>query len=45
MYMSEEEEVKLVNRGIEIEMQDIKSGKIKTKPYKRIRKKYGFSEK
>ena len=36
----EEEEVKLVNRGIEIEMQEIKEGKIKTKSLDQIKKKY-----
>ena len=36
----EEEEVRLVNKGIELEMQDIKEGKIKTKSIDQIRKKY-----
>jgi len=35
----EEEEVKLVNKGIEIEMEQIKTGKIKTKNFKQIQKK------
>lgn len=36
----EEEEVRLVNKGIELEMQDIKEGKIKTKTLAQIKKKY-----
>ena len=36
----EEEEVKLVNKGIDIEMQEIKEGKIKTKNLGQIKKKY-----
>ncbi len=36
----EEEEVKLVNKGIEIEMQEIEEGKIKTKSLGQIKKKY-----
>ena len=36
----EEEEVKLVNKGIELEMQDISEGKIKTKSLNSIKKKY-----
>ncbi|MFH1393753.1 MAG: hypothetical protein ABIH29_02630 [Candidatus Micrarchaeota archaeon] len=36
----EEEEVKLVNKGIEFEMQEIKSGKLKTKSLKQIKEKY-----
>lgn len=35
----EEEEVKLVNKGIEFEMQQIKLGKLKTKNFKQIKKK------
>ena len=38
--MLEEEEVKLVNRGIESEMQEIKSGKLKVKGMGQLRKKY-----
>jgi Arc/MetJ-type ribon-helix-helix transcriptional regulator len=38
--MIEEEEVKLVNKGIEFEMQEIKSGKLKTKSFKDIKEKY-----
>ena len=38
--MLEEEEVRLVNKGIELEMQDIKEGKIKTKSLESIKKKY-----
>jgi len=38
--MIEEEEVKLVNKGIEMEMQDIKEGKLKTKSITAIKKKY-----
>ena len=36
----EEEEVQLVNKGIELEMQEIKSGKTKTKSLGEIKKKY-----
>ncbi|MCD6247160.1 MAG: hypothetical protein J7J87_01870 [Candidatus Diapherotrites archaeon] len=36
----EEEEVVLVNRGIKLEMQEIKAGRIKTKSLKSIKKKY-----
>lgn len=36
----EEEEVRLVNKGIEIEMQEIKEGKIKTKSLEQIKRKY-----
>jgi Arc/MetJ-type ribon-helix-helix transcriptional regulator len=38
--MLEEEEVKLVNKGIELEMQDIREGKIKTKSLENIKRKY-----
>ena len=38
--MLEEEEVKLVNKRIEFEMQEIKEGKIKTKSLESIKKKY-----
>ncbi len=38
----EEEEVQLVNKGIELEMQEIKSGKIKTKSLDEIKKKYNI---
>lgn len=36
----EEEEVSLVNKGIEFEMQEIKEGKVKTKSLAEIKKKY-----
>ena len=36
----EEEEVKLVNKGIELEMQEIREGKVKTKGIAQIKKKY-----
>ncbi|MBI5884811.1 hypothetical protein HZB89_01790 [archaeon] len=36
----EEEEVKLVNKGIKLEMQDIREGKLKTKSLEHIKKKY-----
>jgi len=36
----DEEEVKLVNKGIEMEMQEIKEGRIKTKSLEHIKKKY-----
>ena len=38
--MLEEEEVRLVNKGIELEMQDIRAGRIKTKSMDCIKKKY-----
>lgn len=38
--MLDEEEVKLVNKGIELEMQDIREGKVKTKSLAAIKKKY-----
>lgn len=38
----DEEEVRLVNKGIEIEMQKIKSGKTKTKNLEKLKKKYGL---
>jgi len=40
--MIEEEEVRLVNKGIEIEMQEIKEGKIKTENWSEIKKKYNL---
>lgn len=36
----EEEEARLVNKGTELEMQEIKSGKVKTKTLAEIKKKY-----
>ena len=38
--MIDEEEVKLVNKGIELEMQEIRVGKVKTKSIAAIKKKY-----
>ncbi|MBS3057404.1 MAG: hypothetical protein J4415_02140 [Candidatus Diapherotrites archaeon] len=38
----DEEEVLLVNRGIELEMQEIREGKIKTKSLAQLKKKYGL---
>jgi Arc/MetJ-type ribon-helix-helix transcriptional regulator len=35
-----EEEVILVNRGIEAEMGQIRSGKLKTVPHEQVKKKY-----
>lgn len=40
--MLEEEEVRLVNKGIELEMQEIREGKLKTKSLNAIKKKYGL---
>ena len=37
--MLDEEEVKLVNKGIELEMQDIRESKVKTKSFAAIKKK------
>ena len=36
----EEEEARLVNKGIELEMQEIKSGELKTKTLEQIKRKY-----
>jgi len=36
----DEEEVKLVNKGIELEMQDIEEGKLKTKSLASVKKKF-----
>ena len=36
----DEEEAKLVNKGIELEMQEIKQGKVKVKSLAVIKKKY-----
>jgi Arc/MetJ-type ribon-helix-helix transcriptional regulator len=38
--MLEEEEVELVNKGIEFEMQEMKAGRIKTKGFEQIKKKF-----
>ncbi len=38
----EEEEIGLVNKGIEMEMQAIKSGKLKTKSLEQIKKRYNL---
>ncbi|MBI4043356.1 MAG: type II toxin-antitoxin system ParD family antitoxin [Candidatus Diapherotrites archaeon] len=38
--MLEEEEVKLVNKGAELEMQDIRENKVKTKSLESIKRKY-----
>ncbi|MFH1448029.1 MAG: hypothetical protein ABIG39_04140 [Candidatus Micrarchaeota archaeon] len=38
--MLEEEEVRLVNKGIEFEMQEIQKGKVKTKSVETLKKKY-----
>lgn len=37
-----EEEFHLVVKGIKIEMQEIKEGKVKTKPHLKIKNKYNF---
>lgn len=36
----DEEEVRLVNKGVEFEMQEIKEGKVKTIPLEKILAKY-----
>ncbi len=36
----EEEEARLVSRGVELEMQEIKTGKVKTKSLEQLKKKY-----
>jgi Arc/MetJ-type ribon-helix-helix transcriptional regulator len=36
----DEEEAKLVSKGIELEMQDVREGKMKTKSLAAIKKKY-----
>ena len=38
--MLDDDEVRLVNKGIELEMQEIKEGKVKTKSLAAIKKKY-----
>ncbi|MBI5635355.1 hypothetical protein HY993_00135 [Candidatus Micrarchaeota archaeon] len=38
----DEEEVQLVNKGIQFEMQEINQGKVKTKTLEQIKKKYGL---
>ncbi len=38
----EEEEVRLVNRGVEMEMQEIRVGTVKTKSLDALKKKYGM---
>jgi len=38
----EEEEVRLVNRGVEMEMQEIRAGTVKTKSLDTLKKKYGM---
>lgn len=38
----DEAEVRSVNKGIELEMQEIKDGKIKTKSLAQLKKKYGL---
>ncbi len=40
--MLDEEEVRLVNKGIEIEMQEIREGKTKTRSLAAMQKKYGL---
>ena len=40
--MIDEEETRLVAKGIELEMQDIREGKVKTKGLTEIKKKYGL---
>ncbi len=39
--MISEEEVRLVSKGIESEMSEIRSGKVKTKTLEQLKKKYG----
>ncbi|MBI4052955.1 MAG: hypothetical protein HY394_02870 [Candidatus Diapherotrites archaeon] len=38
----EEEEVRLVSKGIELEMQEIRDGEAKTKSLAQIKKKFGL---
>lgn len=38
----DEEEVRLVNKGIEMEMQEIRGGKLKTRSARSVAKKYGL---
>ena len=40
--MLDEEEVRLVNKGVEIEMQEIREGKAKTRSLATLQKKYGL---
>ncbi|MFH0954912.1 MAG: hypothetical protein V1777_02320 [Candidatus Micrarchaeota archaeon] len=38
----EEEEVQLVHKAVEIEAQEIREGKVKTKTHEELKKKYGL---
>lgn len=40
--MLEEEELRLVHKAVEMEMEDIRSGKVKTKTLEELEKKYGL---
>ena len=40
--MLEEEEIRLVHKAVEMEMEDIRSGKVKTKTLEELEKKYGL---
>jgi Arc/MetJ-type ribon-helix-helix transcriptional regulator len=40
--MLDEEELRLVHKAVEFEMQEIKSGRIKTKTLEELEKKYGI---
>lgn len=40
--MLEEEELQLVHKAVELEMQEIRSGKIGTKTLEKLEKKYGL---
>ena len=40
--MIDEEEIRLVNKGIELEMQEVREGKVKTKSLAQIKKKHGL---
>ncbi|MEA3255254.1 MAG: hypothetical protein U9Q22_05420 [Candidatus Altiarchaeota archaeon] len=40
--MLEEEELELVHKAVELEMEEIRSGRIKTKTLEELEKKYGL---
>ena len=40
--MLEEEELQLVHKAVEFEMEEIRSGRIKTKPLEELEKKYSL---
>lgn len=41
-FFSVEEEIRLVNKGIEFEIQEMRESKVKTKSFAEIKKKFGL---